>query len=163
MLSTHVVFQTTRLTIPLLANVAFVRFLVRVSTLVVLQSTRLCKTLLAHITLVRFLVRVNTHVALQMTRLCKTLLTHITFVRFLVRVNTHVLANLDALTNTFSHTSHSCPLFLFTPLRLSALIAPRHRHGTTFLHSLTSSLSLSHLETPSRKNRTRALSFSSLL
>ena len=105
-------------TIPLLAHVAFIRFLVRVHTLVAFQMTELTKTssrthhirtvsrsceyacgfvkyqitktLLAHITFVRFLVRVNTHVVFQSTRFTKTLLAHITLVRFLVRVNTHV-------------------------------------------------------------------------
>ena len=52
MVATHVVFQTTRLTISLLANMAFVRFLVRVNTHVDFQNTRCTKTLLAHIALV---------------------------------------------------------------------------------------------------------------
>ena len=65
MLSTHVVFQTTRMTISLLAHIALVRFLVRVNTHVAFQITSLTKTLLAHIAFVRFLVRVNTHVALS--------------------------------------------------------------------------------------------------
>ena len=61
MVATHVDFQMIRSTITLLANMAFVRFLVRVNTHVALQIARLTKALLAHITFIRFLVRVNTH------------------------------------------------------------------------------------------------------
>ena len=73
-LSTHVPFQITILTKTLLANIAFVRFLVRVNTLVPFQSTRITKTLLAHITLVRFLDRVNAHASNQTGWFCKHLL-----------------------------------------------------------------------------------------
>ena len=57
MVATHVDFQMIRSTITLLANMAFVRFLVRVNKLVALQMVRLTKTLLAHITFIRPLVR----------------------------------------------------------------------------------------------------------
>ena len=67
------------MTIPLLAHVAFKRFLVRVNTLVPFQITRLTKTLLANITFIRFLVRVNTYVDFHLRRCTKTLLAHITF------------------------------------------------------------------------------------
>ena len=80
MLSTHVVFQTTRLTIPLLANVAFVRFLLRVNTLVLCQTTRCTKSFIAHITFIRFLVRVNTHVSGQIEWFIKNLLANIALV-----------------------------------------------------------------------------------
>ena len=68
------------LTIPLLANMALVRFLVRVNTLVSFQTTRLSKTLLAHITIRRLLLRVNTHVGFQITSLSKTLLANMALV-----------------------------------------------------------------------------------
>ena len=47
-----------------------------ISTHVGFQTTRLSKTLLAHIALVRFLVRVNTHVPFQMTRFTKSFIAH---------------------------------------------------------------------------------------
>ena len=61
-LITLVASQTRSVTIPLLAHIAFVRFLVRVNTHVFLQMTRLTKSFIAHIALVRSLVRVRTHV-----------------------------------------------------------------------------------------------------
>ena len=97
---THVAFQITRCTKTLLAHITLVRFLVRVNTHVIFQSIRMTKRPLAHITLVRFLVRVNTHVSFQMTRLTKSFITNITFVRFLVRVNTHVLLQITRITKT---------------------------------------------------------------
>ena len=50
MLSTHVPFQSTRFTKALLANITFIRSLVRVNTHVRFQITRFTKALLAHIT-----------------------------------------------------------------------------------------------------------------
>ena len=91
MLSTHVLFQTTRLSKTFLAHVALVRLLVRVHTHVGLQITRLSKTLLANIAFIRFLVRVNTHVLFQSTRITKSFIANIAFIRFLVRVNTRVV------------------------------------------------------------------------
>ena len=88
--NTHVGFQSTRFTKTFLAHITFERFLVRVNTRVLLQIIRCTKTLLAHITFVRPLVRVNTLVSFQMTRCTKSFIAHITFVRSLVRVNTHV-------------------------------------------------------------------------
>ena len=90
MLSTHVLCQITRCTKALLANITFIRFLVRVNTLVGFQSTSSTKTLLTHIAFVRFLLRVSTHVNFKITSITKTLLAHIAFVRFLLRVSTHV-------------------------------------------------------------------------
>ena len=60
------------------------------STHVALQMSKLTKSFIANITFVRFLVRVNTHVVFQMSRFTKSFIAHIAFVRFLVRVNTHV-------------------------------------------------------------------------
>jgi len=77
MVSTHVDFQTTRLTKTLLAHVAFKRFLVRVNTHVDFQITSCSTTLLANIALIRFLVRVSTHVDFQSIGITKTLLAHI--------------------------------------------------------------------------------------
>ena len=104
-------FKPSSLTIPLLAHVAFERFLVRVNTHVVFkwldrrkrfshtshsygfsfvwirmwlcQITRLSKTLLAHITFIRFLVRVSTHVSGQIGWISKHLLANIALVRSL--------------------------------------------------------------------------------
>ena len=60
------------------------------SALVPFQSPRITKSFIADITFVRFLVRVNTLVPFQITRITKALLTHITFVWFLVRMRMHV-------------------------------------------------------------------------
>ena len=90
MLSTHVLCQMTRCTKALLANITFIRFLVRVNALVGFQSTSITKSLLTHIAFVRFLLRVSTHVNFKITSITKTLLAHIAFVRFLLRVSTHV-------------------------------------------------------------------------
>ena len=104
MLSALVPFQNIRSTKSFIADIAFVRFLVRVNTLVPFQITRLTIPLLAHITFVRLLVRVNTLVPFQMTSLMKSLLAHITFVRLLVCVNTHV--NLQITSSTKSYRTH---------------------------------------------------------
>ena len=90
MLSALVPFHITKLTKSFIANIAFVRFLVRVNTHVNFQMTRCTKTLLAHDTFIRFLVRVNTLVVFQTIRMTKSLLAHIAFIRFLFRVLTHV-------------------------------------------------------------------------
>ena len=87
--NTHVGFQTTSLSKTLLAHIAL-EHLVRVNTHVDFQTTRLTETLLAHVTFVRFLLRVNTLVDFQTTSRSKTLLAHIAFIRFLVRVSTHM-------------------------------------------------------------------------
>ena len=137
--NTHVLCQITRIIKTLLAHFTFVRFLVRVNTHVPCQSTRFIKKLLAHFTFVRFLVRVNTHVPCQITRIIKKLLAHFTFVRFsrsceyacaLSKYQIHknasrthhirtvfsfvcvrmCLVKYDGALNTFSHTSHTCPL-----------------------------------------------------
>ena len=73
MLSAHVPSQITRCSEALLANIAFVRFLVRVNTHVNFQIASLSKTLLTHIAF-EHLVRVNTHVPFQITSSTKTLL-----------------------------------------------------------------------------------------
>ena len=82
------------------------------SALVPFQSPRITKSFIADITFVRPLVRVNTHVGLQTTRLTKTLLAHITFVRFLVRVNTHVSFQTTRLSKTLSQKLHSYIFFV---------------------------------------------------
>jgi len=127
MLNTHVALQTSSVTKPPLAHMAFKRFLFRVNTLVRFQMLRSTKTLLAHIAFIRFLVHVNTHVLCQSTRFTKTRLAHIAFIRFLVRVNTHVRFQMMRFTkNIFSQTSHSCPpLFLFTPFLIKAVSSSR--------------------------------------
>ena len=68
MLSALVPFHITKLTKSFIANIAFVRFLVRVNTHVNFHLTICTKTLLADIAFVRLLVRVNTHVDFQITR-----------------------------------------------------------------------------------------------
>ena len=118
--NTHVGLQIISSTKSLFAHIAFIRFLVRVRMHVVFQTISVTIPLLANITFVRFLVRVNTHVVFQITRLTKSFIAHTTLVRFLVRVN---MAKLDGLTNIFSHTSHSCccVLFLFVPFFLKVV------------------------------------------
>ena len=83
-----------------IANITFVRFLVRVNTLVGFQMTTFTKnrkhhtrTVFAHITFIRLLVCVNTHAkwktfAQSPARLKLSHTRHT--IRFLVRVNTHV-------------------------------------------------------------------------
>ena len=66
--SAPVGFQTLRVTKPLLAHIALVRFLSSVNTLVDLQNTRLTKTFLAHIAFIRFLSSVNALVDFQIIR-----------------------------------------------------------------------------------------------
>jgi len=80
MLSTHMDFQSTRCTIPLLAKMALVRFLVRVNTHVDFQIIRTTKSLLAHITFIRFVFRVSTHVSGQVGWILKHLLAKIALV-----------------------------------------------------------------------------------
>jgi hypothetical protein len=118
------------MTIPLLAHMALVRFLVRVHTHVGFQSTRFTKTFLAHITFERLSRSCEyacglsknqidenasrTHRIRTVSRSCeyarglfklpdvrKTLLAHITFIRSLFRVNTHVVYQSIRMTKSF--------------------------------------------------------------
>jgi hypothetical protein len=102
---------------------------------------KLTKSLLADIAFVRFLVRVNTHVTFQSIRSTETLLAHFTFVRFLVRVNTyvsgqlgwsnkHLLANIALVPSLPLHSFSNKRSFLFSHLMilLHNIIITRHAH-----------------------------------
>ena len=95
-----------------------------------LSNHQITKSFIANIAFVRFLVRVNTHVLsfkLHSRFVRKTRFSHTShsygFSFVCVRL---CLVKSDGYRNTFSQTSHSCPpLFLFTPFLIKAVSSSR--------------------------------------